>query len=162
MRRPIYAIWYGLAVTLLCGGFLDSLAQGQTSPPTEPYKAFQGNWKCASLQFDAKEQLPPEERNKLALVIKDREYRMYSLSNPEKQLYTRLFTAELTLDHTGRQFELVIADGAQKGKKVHGIYEWTGTSFRICYGPAERPRPTKFETTPNSGFFLETWQPEKR
>jgi len=136
-------------------------------PPTVPslpeeLKKFQGYWKCESLQFDAKEQLPAEERTKLTLVVKGAEYRMYSLSNPMKDEYVRLFTADLKFEGNSKHFEMTIKEGHEKSKKVHGIHEWNGPNFRICYGPADKPRPTKFETAVGSGFFLETWKPEKR
>lgn len=128
----------------------------------EELKKFQGYWKCESLQFDAKEQLPTEDRTKLTLVVKGAEYRMYNLSDAVKQEYVRLFTADLKFDGDGKNFEMTIKEGHEKSKKVHGIYEWTGPNFRICYGPADKSRPTKFETTVGSGHFLETWKPEKK
>ena len=43
------------------------------------------------------------------------------------------------------------------GKKVHGIYEVTADTLKLCYGPEDKARPTKFESTKGSGLFHEEW-----
>ncbi|MGL6073480.1 MAG: TIGR03067 domain-containing protein [Fimbriiglobus sp.] len=146
-----------------------AIATGQTPTPSatpatisEELKKLQGYWKCAAIQFDGKDQMSAKERENLTLVVKDAEYRMYFLSDAKKDEHFRLFTAEVKLEAEPKTMELTVNTGKDKGKKVHGIYELSKEQFRICYGPADKPRPTKFETTKDSGHFLETWKPEKR
>ena len=53
------------------------------------------------------------------------------------------------------------ADGPLKGQKRHGIYELAGNQLKLCYGPADKPKPTEFKAPANSGYFLETWARQK-
>jgi uncharacterized protein (TIGR03067 family) len=129
--------------------------------PDEEMKKWTGYWKPQSVVFEGKEQMPdPNSRASITLVVKDNEYRMYVLSDPQRKLHLRLFTADLRLDGASKSFELTVKDGDKKGQKRHGIYELKDGRLTICYGPAEKPRPTKFEAPPGSECFLETWTPD--
>ena len=127
----------------------------------EELKKLQGNWKCASIVFDGVEQMAnPKEREALTLVVKAAEYRMYCVSDPAKDLHLRLFTGEIALDAANHTFTLTVVDGREKGKRVHGIYELANDQFKTCYGPADKPRPAKFEAAKDSGQFVESWKLE--
>lgn len=136
-----------------------SAAWAQT--PEEEMKHWAGYWKPQSVVFEGKEQMPdPSSRAAITLVVKDGEYRMYVLSNPQKKEFLRLFTADLRLDPATKSFELTVKDGEKKGFKRHGIYELKDGHLKLCYGPTEKPRPTRFESAPGSQYFLETWTPD--
>ena len=133
----------------------------QAQKPDEEMKKWAGYWKPQSVIYEGQEQMPdPSARASITLVVKDGEYRMYVLSDPKRQLHLRLFTADLKLDPASKSFELTVKDGDKKGQKRHGIYEVTDGQLKICYGPAEKPRPIKFESPPGSECFLETWTPD--
>ena len=128
---------------------------------SDELKELQGNWKCASIVFDGVEQMAnPKEREALTLVVKAAEYRMYCVSDPAKDLHIRLFTGEIALDAATHSFTLTVVDGREKGKRVHGIYELTADQLKTCYGPADKPRPVKFEAAKGSGQFVESWKLE--
>ena len=147
---------------LLLVTLLGSAATAQTPMP-ESLKKLQGFWKPESIQYDGKEQYPDvKQRALLTLVVKDAEYRMYCLSDAAKDEHYRLFTADLKLDPTTKTFELNVKDGQKKGERRHGIYEVTDKQLKLCYGPIEKPRPTKFEAVKDSECFLEVWTPEKK
>ncbi len=129
--------------------------------PDEEMKKWAGYWKPQSVVYEGKEQMPdPQSRASITLVVKDGEYRMYVLSDPARKLHLRLFTADLKLDPASKSFELTVKDGEKKGQRRHGIYELKDGQLKICYGPAEKPRPTKFEAPPGSEYFCETWTPD--
>jgi uncharacterized protein (TIGR03067 family) len=133
----------------------------QAQSPDEAMKKWAGYWKPQSVIYAGQEQMPdPKSRAAITLVVRDGEYRMYVLSDAKRQLHLRLFTADLRLDPVSKSFELTVKDGDKKGQKRHGIYEVTNGQLKICYGPAEKPRPTKFEAPPGSEYFLETWTPD--
>ena len=136
-------------------------APAVTPAVPEELKTLQGHWKCASIVFDGVEQMAnPKEREALTLVVKAAEYRMYCVSDPAKDLHLRLFTGEIALDAATHSFTLTVVDGREKGKRVHGVYELTADQFKTCYGPADKPRPTKFEAAKDSGRFVESWKLE--
>ena len=148
------AIAFTVAVLVLGG-----MAQAQT--PAEEMMKWAGYWKPQSAIYAGQEQMPDSKsRAAITLVVKDGEYRMYVLSDANRQLHLRLFTADLKLDPASKSFELTVKDGDKKGQKRHGICEVTDGQLKICYGPAEKPRPSKFESPPGSEYFLETWTPD--
>lgn len=153
---------FGLLVLALT---TSALAQSPTSTLPPELKKLNGYWKCQSIKYDDVEQMPdPKTRNLLTLVIKDGEYRMYYLTDSEKDLHFRLFTADLKLDPKSSSFELLVKDGSKKGERRHGIYEHKDNVLRICYGPSEKPRPDKFAAPKGSEFFYEIWilEPTKK
>jgi len=152
MRNLLGLLFLGVSTALL--------AQSPATVPAE-LKKMNGYWKCQSVKFDDTEQMPDAKtRNLLTLVIKDAEYRMYYLTDAEKDLHFRLFTADMKIDPKANTFDLLVKDGSKKGERRHGIYEHKENVLKICYGPAEKPRPQKFEATKGSESFLEIWQLE--
>lgn len=151
-----------ISLTVLLGGNL-VLAQAPT-PATDELKKLSGQYKPLSVLFDGIEQVAQDSktRNALTLVIDKGEYRAYFQLDPKKDSHFRLFTADMTVDPAAKSFELVIKDGQRKGERRHGIYELVGSQLRVCYGPAEKPRPTSFSAPKGSEFFCEMWTLEKR
>ena len=154
-------------LTSFAAALTASTAFAQTPAPvaapamSEEVKMLQGFWKCQSIVFDGVEKMAnPKDRDALTLVVKGAEYRMFCVSDPVKDLHVRLFTGEIAVDAATRTFTLTVLGGQEKGKKVHGIYEVTKESFKTCYGPADKPRPTKFEAAKDSGLFVESWKVE--
>ncbi len=150
-----------MRAALLTAFILTATAAAQTPAPPH-LKVFEGQYKPESIQYDGKEMADPKTKAALTLVVKDGEYRAYFASDPTKDSHVRLFTATLAADTGAKTFELTVTDGPKKGEKRHGIYKLDGGKLTICYGPAEKPRPTEFRTTPNSGHFCETWAAEAK
>jgi uncharacterized protein (TIGR03067 family) len=133
-------------------------AWGQETPPEKSGKPRNGYWRPESIQFDGKEQLPDSKsREALTLVIADSEYRMYYMTDPKEGKALRLFIAQFKPDAAARTFELEVKDGQRKGMKVHGIFELNGSQLKLCYGPEDKPRPTRFDAPAGSGLFNEVW-----
>ena len=82
---------------------------------------------------------------------------MYYVTDSKEGKALRLFVADFRPEDATRTFELEVREGQRKGLKVHGIYEAAGSQLKICYGPVDKPRPTKFEAPAGSGFFNEVW-----
>jgi uncharacterized protein (TIGR03067 family) len=121
-------------------------------------KPSNGYWKPESVQYDGKEQLPDSKsREPLMLVIANAEYKMYYVTDPKEGKAVKLFAADFRPEPMGRTFEMEVREGQKAGLKVHGIYELTGSQMKICYGPLDKPRPTKFEAPAGSGYFNEVW-----
>jgi|YNPBryunderm2012_1023409.scaffolds.fasta_scaffold28781_2 uncharacterized protein (TIGR03067 family) len=153
-------------------------APGQDVPPLPPtsiataanfaanpelVKLFNGYWKPESVIADGVEQLStPEAKASIILRIRNGEYAIFAIKDAKNDTGLRLCTAQLTLQQEPRTFELLITDGFRKGQRLHGIYDFAGERLRICYGPAELPRPTTFDAPKDSGRFCETWRKEAK
>jgi uncharacterized protein (TIGR03067 family) len=123
----------------------------------------QGYWKPLQCETEGKAMMPADIMKQVTVVFDKSEYHLYfkdsKTDKDGKPIIFRLALANIALDPSaapkGITFEF--ADGPQKGKRCHGIYELSGNQLKMCYGPAEKPRPAKFESPSGSGYFLETW-----
>lgn len=121
-----------------------------------------GFWKPQSVEFEGQQQIDAKSGGPLTLVVKEGEYRVYYCTDPAKDVHFRLFTADVKFDVATRSFELFVKDGQKKGERRHGIYEVSSGTLKLCYGPADKPRPTTFAAPKGSHYFSEVWVAEKK
>jgi uncharacterized protein (TIGR03067 family) len=142
-------------------------------PPSTPAPAsdldkIQGYWKPLQCELEGKGQMPTDKMKQVTVVYDKSQYFLYFKDSKTdkngKPIVFRLALANIVLDETTspKTIHFEFADGPLKGKKSHGIYELAGNQLKLCYGPAEKPKPTKFESPAGSGYFLETWARQKK
>lgn len=126
-----------------------------------PLEAVQGYWKPLSIQFEGKPQMSADELKTITGVFDGAEYHLYYKKAGADPL--KLARAAVALDPATKVITFEYAMGPLKGHKRHGIYEVVGGELRLCYGPADKARPAKFDAPDKSGYFLEVWgkQPQK-
>ena len=125
-------------------------------------KAMSGYWKPMSVVANGAEQFPDaKSRDAITLAIANGESMHWRVTDPVNRIGEKYATATLKLDAATKGIEITITRGAQKGLKCHGIYELKDGKLRLCYGPVDKPKPTKFEAPEGSFCFCETWTPEK-
>src|SRR5262245_19831395 len=133
------------------------------APPASDLDKLQGYWKPLQCDFQGQPQMPTEVMKQVTVVFDKSEYHLYfkekELDKNGNPVILRLALANVALDANAspKSITFEFADGPLKGQKRHGIYELAGNQLKMCYGPADKPRPTKFESPANSGYFLETW-----
>ena len=125
-------------------------------------KAPDGVWRPTSMEYEGKQMADADAKQKMTLVLKDGEYRMFWATDAAKDEGVRLFTGDVTFDPAKGTFEIAIKDGQKKGEKVHGIYELKDGVLRLCYGPADKARPAAFASPEGSGYFCESWAAVKK
>ena len=141
------------------------LAAGENPPVTTAkmpadLTAVQGNWKPLSVDFESKPQMPAEEMQKVTGVYDQSEYHLYyadKTQTPPKVLKLAVMNVTLDPSTNPKTITFEFAKGPLQGQKRHGIYELAGNQLKMCYGPAEKPKPTSFQAPANSGYFLEVW-----
>jgi uncharacterized protein (TIGR03067 family) len=157
-----------LRVGALLGVFAMATAVMADPPATTPagdIDKLQGYWKPLQCEYEGKAQMPTEIMKQVTVVFDKNEYHLYFKDDkaPEgKPSVLRLALANVALDSATKTITFEFAHGPLKGKKSHGIYEIAGNQLKMCYGPAEKPKPTKFESPANSGYFLETWARQEK
>lgn len=169
MRHILLVCGVGVAILLAsagCGPTPQAAAQ-VPAPPTkfavaEPAaptpKEWVGVWAPRSCVVDGVEMMSdPKSRDTLRLSIENGEYKLYALTDPVELIGKKVSGANLTVDEKAGTFALTITTGHGEGKKVHGIYEVTAEKLKLCYGPTDQARPTKFESAKGSGVFNEEW-----
>lgn len=137
-------------------------------PPAQPagdLDKLQGYWKPLQCEYEGKPQMPADVMKQVTVVFDKHEYHLYfkekELNKNGQPTVLRLALANVSLDPAAKTITFEFADGPLKGKKSHGIYELAGDQLKMCYGSADKPRPTKFESPAGSGYFLETWAKQK-
>lgn len=134
-----------------------SLPASSDPPPPTP-KEWVGVWAPVSCVYDGTEQMGDAKvKEAIRLSIEKGEYKLYYLTDPVEMVGKRLSLATLSVDEKAGTFALHITDGQKKGEKVHGIYELKGDTLKLCYAPADQPRPTKFEAPKGGVSFNEEW-----
>jgi uncharacterized protein (TIGR03067 family) len=138
-------------------------ADPPATAPAGDLGKLQGYWKPLQCELEGKGQMPPDVMKQVTVVFDKSEYFLYfkdsKLDKDGKPIVFRLAKAGIALDEgtSPRSITFEFLDGPLKGKKSHGIYELAGNQLKMCYGPADKPKPTKFESPAGSGYFLETW-----
>jgi uncharacterized protein (TIGR03067 family) len=123
-------------------------------------KALVGVWVPVSCMVNGKEEFGENEKKEFRLSIENGMHKLYKLTDPVKMEGVRIHAAKMTVDEKAGTFELEVSESRLKPKvdKIHGIYEVVGNQMKVCYGPADQPRPTKFESGKGSGAFNEVWE----
>jgi uncharacterized protein (TIGR03067 family) len=141
-------------------------AAGQNPPATAPpgdLGLLQGYWKPLAVQYEGKPQMTADELKKVTVVFDQSEYHLYYKEPGKDPIKLALMNVSLNPTTTPKSITFEFAAGALKGQKRHGIYEVAGSELKLCYGPAEKPKPTTFAAPERSGYFMEVWarQPAK-
>jgi uncharacterized protein (TIGR03067 family) len=68
--------------------------------------------------------------------------------------------AKITLDpsNTPKAIDYDVTDGPNKGKKLLGIYEVTGDTFKSCFAAPGEPRPADFVSNPGDKRTSTVWK----
>lgn len=149
-----------LAAVAAAAGILGTVTAQPPSAPTADLAVMQGNWKPLAIQHEGKSQAPVDEMAKLTAVFDGSEYHLYyadKSKNPPTVFKLAVMTVALDPTTSPKGITFEFASGNLKGQKRHGIYEVAGNELKLCYGPADRPRPTQFAANAGSGHFFEVW-----
>jgi uncharacterized protein (TIGR03067 family) len=117
--------------------------------------SLQGTWKLSAGQANGKA-LSAKQLEGGKLVIKGDHYRV-TLAGMET------ITGVQKLDPAAKTKTIDIKDtsGPNKGQTCLGIYELKGDVFRVAFAPPGKSRPSKFSTSPDSGYWVHIWKREK-
>ena len=129
--------------------------------------SLQGYWKPLSVEFEGKPQMTADQMKQVTVVFDQSEYHLYFVEKDKNGQPKPLRLAQLNVTVDGatnpKSIAMEYAEGPLKGQKRHGIFEVAGNQLKLCYGPADKPKPNTFAAPANSGLFLEVWakQPMK-
>ena len=118
-------------------------------------RALQGNWKPAALKYEEFNTMPEEMLRQVTGVYDKDEFHLYYVDRSRDGSPLKLMVAKAAFDSATKTMSFECERGALRGHKLHGIYELTDTTLKLCYGPTDKPRPTAFNTPKGSGCFYE-------
>jgi len=111
--------------------------------------AMQGTWALVSAMQDGNP-LADDKVKQTTIVIKGDTFRFPGLA---EDVTARAGT--FTLDATKKPKEM---DSTSSEKETMlGIYELEQDSYKVCFAPAGKPRPTEFASIRGSGQILQVW-----
>ena len=152
MVRTVLAL---LALALASGALF-----GAEPGADNDLQALQGNWKPTAVKWEELDQVTGDMLQQMTAVYDGSEYHLYFVDKGrEGPRPLKLAVARVALDPTTSPKTLTFefARGPLKGQKLHGLYDLAGDRLRLCYGPADKPRPTAFAAPKGSNAFCEEW-----
>ena len=110
----------------------------------------QGTWNLVSAMEDGNG-LPEDEVKQTTIVIQGNAFRFPGLA---EDATSRAGT--FTLDPAKNPKEMDTT--SSEGEVMLGIYELGPDNYRVCFAPADEPRPTTFGSEPGSRRILQAWR----
>jgi len=138
-------------------GLLLAACNRQAPTPATPktdLDRLQGTWYLDSAMQDGKP-LPEGKVKQTTIVFKDNTFRF-----PGSAEYATSKAGTIKLDETKTPKGM---DAISTEKEVMlGIYALEGDSYKVCFAPAGKPRPTEFTSTPGNGQIFQVWERQKK
>jgi uncharacterized protein (TIGR03067 family) len=119
------------------------------------FERFQGTWAFESVTVEG-EAAPAESLKGAKLVIKGDKF----TAHEGKEVLHGTFTVDP--GKNPKTLDVTFSDGPDKGKTMHGIYELTGDTYKVCIGMPGKERPKEFASKKGSGHVLEVLKREKK
>jgi uncharacterized protein (TIGR03067 family) len=109
---------------------------------------FQGTWKFVSIEAEGDRAFQDDLVSITVVIQGDR----FTLSNGPT-----ITRGVLTVDPAARPktMDVVFSEGPQRGTTAQGIYELDGDLLKLCNGPPDKKRPTRFASKLGSGLTLQ-------
>jgi uncharacterized protein (TIGR03067 family) len=129
--------------------------QGPAAPaPKTDLDRFQGTWNLVSAAQDGKT-LDQDKVKQTTIVFKGDTFRF-----PGSAEYATSKEGTIKLDENKTPKEM---DAISTEKETMlGIYALEENGYKVCFGPAGKPRPTEFSSAPGSGYILQSWQRQNK
>lgn len=132
--------WVALAAVLLVGS---------ADPSVESeLRTIEGPWRFVAVQSQGKE-IPGESFKDSKLLLRG------GVLTTMVPGYTDRGTFRIDPSASPKAIDITLNEGLRQKITYHGIYECQGDTFRVCFGLEGKPRPTEFESKPQSGRILE-------
>jgi uncharacterized protein (TIGR03067 family) len=122
-------------------------AAGAQSPADKERMQLQGKWEIVSITSKAGKE-EPKPGQMLSIIAGDK------IISKEGAKTSGEANFMLDPGKTPKTIDLRPIGGDDKGKTFLGIYELTGTDLKMCFGPANGPRPTEFTSLPNQSLIV--------
>ncbi len=109
-----------------------------------------GTWKPAEAEL-AGTRLPEAAVASFRLELGKGTYALKGAESPDSGTFTT------DASKKPRTMDIVGVDGPNKGRTIPCIYEFDGTTLRICYDLSGKKRPEEFKTAKGTKLYLVTW-----
>ena len=115
---------------------------------------FQGTWKFVSIETEGKKLDEKALEHPRLIIMADK-----FTSKEENVTYHGTFKVDPS--KMPKTIDVTFTDGREKGKTMLGIYELEGDTYKACFSPGGKKRPTEFASKPGTDLVLEILKREK-
>jgi uncharacterized protein (TIGR03067 family) len=140
--------WH-FALILVAGSLL--AADSPDLATKKDIEKWQGTWRAVSMEKDGKAS-PSESLEKIKLTVTNTDYHFQNGAFSEHGSY------KFYASKSPKELDIVVGEGADKGKVYLVIYKVEGDELTICLESANKNRPKEFTGKAGSGCVLEVWQ----
>jgi uncharacterized protein (TIGR03067 family) len=116
----------------------------------------QGEWAMSSHEYNG-EKLADDQVKNYKRTVKDDHF---AVDLADKTIVEGTFT--LDASKKPRTIDITLESRDQKGKKMLGIYEIDGDTYKVCLAAPDIERPGEFVSKPDSSHALTTWKRVKK
>jgi uncharacterized protein (TIGR03067 family) len=141
-----FGIALGFVVSMLMGA---DAAKNDKAPNLNP---FHGVWQLSSGEADGKALKETQLKGGKLVIEGDR----YTVTLADTGSVTG--TQKLGATQEPQTIDITDESGSRQGETCLGIYELKGDEFRVVFASPGGPRPSKFETRPDSGQWMHVWK----
>ena len=122
----------------------------EDSATKKDLEKLQGTWSLLSAMDDGKS-LAQDKVKQTTIVIEHDTFRFPHLA---EDATSKAGSIKLDATKTPKQMDTV----STEKEVMVGIYELQGDSYRVCFAPVGKPRPSEFTSKAGSGNILQVWQ----
>jgi uncharacterized protein (TIGR03067 family) len=140
----------------LAAGLLIAADEKKDDVAKKDVETLQGEWAMNSHEFNG-EKLAEEKIKDYKRTVKDDHF---TVVLGDKTVVEGTFT--LDASKKPKTIDITLENVDLKGKKMLGIYEIDGDTYKVCLGAPDIERPTEFVSKPDSSQALTTWKRVKK
>jgi uncharacterized protein (TIGR03067 family) len=140
----------------LAVGLLIAADDNKDDAAKKDVEKLQGEWMMNSHEYNGEKLADDLVKNYKRTVKNDH----FAVDMADKTVVEGTFT--LDASKKPRTIDITLESGDQKGKKMLGIYEIDGDTYKVCLAAPEVERPTDFVSKPDSSHALTTWKRVKK
>jgi len=154
MRKNI--IGMAIVLFMVCFAWSIEPAQSQDNSFQTELQKFQGTWVMVSAEMDGKKVHDDQMKQSKITFVGDKVEVITPHQHKEKIIAT---IKKFDTTKTPKEMHYVRSIGPNAGTTVIAIYEFDGPDqHKICFDPAGKDTPKKFETKAESGHIWHTWK----
>jgi uncharacterized protein (TIGR03067 family) len=145
-----------MTLLVVAAGLLLAADDKKDEAVKKDLEKLQGEWIMESHEFNGEKQ--PEERTKeYKRTVKDNHF---TVTFGDKTVVEGTFT--LDASKKPKTIDITLETGESKDKKMLGLYEIDGDTYKVCLGTPDSERPTELVSKPDSNQALTIWKRVKK
>ena len=129
---------------------MEVIINTEDSATKKDLEGLQGTWSLVSAIEDGNS-LAEDKAKETTIVIKDDTFRFPQLAEDATSKAERF---KLDATKTPKQLDTV----STEKEVMLGLYELEGDSYKVCFAPVGKPRPSEFASKSGSGNILQVWE----